>query len=504
MRFSKVEDMGPLAAIDFLRDKKVVLKQDFDALAEQYRPYAFTVAHVESTSTLTLAHGELQTFLASGAGLGEFQASITEVFQRRGITPLAPHHIENVFRTNMQTAYNAGRWTELMDPEMAPFFPVFEYHNPRDERSRLTHAAMAKPGANRFRRDDPIWQIWWPPNGYNCFLPGTEVSGRFVGGLRARYSGPVWDITTSKGNRLTCTPNHPILTTVGWKQISQLCKGDTLFSYSGEVQLPLLGSVNDQNRPALIEDVFDALVANGTSRLGRTTDLDLHGDAAYTDGDIHVVGSDRVLAHSTEPGGFQSSNDLSLVPALAGHSEVHGSSHFEPFFETSLPSSGGFPGSLALLGDNGFKSGVLPSNFPFEVLGLGPAANFHVMLAEDPGKRITTHPLFVGELLKASSGGITFDEIVGIREHYFSGHIYDLQSEYGWILAQNIVTSNCRCWVIGVSDPRAIANTPQGSFIDESGQHQLLLPDTGFSHNPGLPEGRAQVIRGLLDRTLNP
>lgn len=230
-RFSEVENegMGPLDAIDFLRDKKVVKKQDFELLAEEYRPYAFTVAHVESISTLTLAQGELGAFLSSGESLGEFQATIADAFQRRGITPLAPHHIENVFRTNMQTAYNAGRWNELMDPEMATFFPMFEYHNPLDERSRLTHAAMAKPGANRFRRDDPIWFAWWPPNGYNC-----------------------------------------------------------------------------------------------------------------------------------------------------------------------------------------------------------------------------------------------------------------------------------RCWVVGVSDPRAMANTPQGSFIDEQGQHQPLLPDTGFSHNPGLPEGRAQVIRGLLDRTLNP
>jgi hypothetical protein len=36
-----------------------------------------------------------------------------------------------------------------------------------------------------------------PAESINCFLPGTLVSGRFVAGLKARYSGPAREIKTA-------------------------------------------------------------------------------------------------------------------------------------------------------------------------------------------------------------------------------------------------------------------------------------------------------------------
>ena len=41
------------------------------------------------------------------------------------------------------------------------------------------------------------------------------------------------------------------------------------------------------------------------------------------------------------------------------------------------------------------------------------------------------------------------DRVVEVRDHEFSGHVYDLQSVSGWMVAQGIICSNCRC----VSEP---------------------------------------------------
>lgn len=163
--FSEIsaEAMTPEEALSFFQRKEVMLREDFEALADIYRPRSFTIAYVENLDILGAAKMEIEKFLVSGEGLGEFQATMDSLFSRMGVDQLTPHHIENVFRTNMQTAYNAGRWEALQDPEMAEFFPLYEYHAVDDDRLRPTHEAM---NGKRFRRDDPIWDIWWPTNGY--------------------------------------------------------------------------------------------------------------------------------------------------------------------------------------------------------------------------------------------------------------------------------------------------------------------------------------------------
>jgi hypothetical protein len=60
----------------------------------------------------------------------------------------------------------------------------------------------------------------------------------------------------------------------------------------------------------------------------------------------------------------------------------------------------------------------------------------------------TVVPGFVAELLEAHAGYIAPDDIVEIRDVEFSGHVFDVESVDGWILAGGIVTSNCRCTLV--------------------------------------------------------
>lgn len=73
--------------------------------------------------------------------------------------------METVFRTNVQTAYGAGHWEKLNDPLLADMFPCYRYSAVMDSQTRDTHRVMHGFIA---RRDDQIWNEWWPPNGFRC------------------------------------------------------------------------------------------------------------------------------------------------------------------------------------------------------------------------------------------------------------------------------------------------------------------------------------------------
>src|SRR6185369_10550182 len=57
-----------------------------------------------------------------------------------GITPANPTYSENVVRTNVMDSYNAGTVREMMDPDVAPEFPVWKMSNPNDGRTGEDHA----------------------------------------------------------------------------------------------------------------------------------------------------------------------------------------------------------------------------------------------------------------------------------------------------------------------------------------------------------------------------
>jgi SPP1 gp7 family putative phage head morphogenesis protein len=95
----------------------------------------------------------------------DFLAGLEEAADAGGITSINPYHAETVFRTNVQTAYNAGRREMYHAEGMAEAFPFFQNHTVGDDRVRPAHAAMDGFIA---RRDDPIWQRAWPPYGFQC------------------------------------------------------------------------------------------------------------------------------------------------------------------------------------------------------------------------------------------------------------------------------------------------------------------------------------------------
>jgi len=139
-----------------------------DAIVEEYlgrnweldffRQRAFVMAHVDQQSILDELKEELAKVLSGGGTFTDFQDRAYELLSNP-----SPVHLEMVYRTNIQTALNAGKFYEGMDA--IEELPYWEYVTVGDDRVRPAHAEME---GKIYRKDDPVWTVWFPPNGFNC------------------------------------------------------------------------------------------------------------------------------------------------------------------------------------------------------------------------------------------------------------------------------------------------------------------------------------------------
>jgi SPP1 gp7 family putative phage head morphogenesis protein len=238
-----VEPLPPLDAIAYFEGKVPLTRTAFDEISDIYRGRAFTIAGQQTVQAVQTVQDWLTKSLQDGSTFKDFLGGLTEAAEAGGIRAVNPYHAATVFTTNIQIAYNAGRFEMYNAPEVIDAFPYFQYHTVGDDRVRPTHAQMDGYIA---RRDDPVWNLWYPPNGFNCARAGTPIlTGRGTlpienvrhgdwvlthqGRRRPvielhvnRYVGELVRIQLSDGRQFDITPNHEFFTKAGWIPASAL------------------------------------------------------------------------------------------------------------------------------------------------------------------------------------------------------------------------------------------------------------------------------------------
>jgi SPP1 gp7 family putative phage head morphogenesis protein len=195
--------LPPKRVIAYLKGKGFRFSWDWQEVWQAAHAQAFTVAKVTRLDILQDMYQALETTLAEGKTGQWFARELTPVLQAKGwwgqqemTDPVSgepvtvqlgsPRRLETIYRTNLTTLYNAGRWAEMRENVAAR--PYWMYVAIRDNRTRKSHLALH---GRVFPADDPVWRALYPPNGWRCRCSVIALSERDVKarGLTVETSG---------------------------------------------------------------------------------------------------------------------------------------------------------------------------------------------------------------------------------------------------------------------------------------------------------------------------
>lgn len=166
-----------------LFERNILTRPVFDRVSDEIRNDAFTIAYINETETIDRMRDFLVEELHEGASLEGYRKRVEE---NLGSSPIAPGHLENVYRTNIQGAFRDGMATIMSDPIVNELFPYQRYSATHDARTRPEHLALEAlgiDGTGVYRADDPFWDLFSPPWHYQCrctTMPFTiEAAARF-------------------------------------------------------------------------------------------------------------------------------------------------------------------------------------------------------------------------------------------------------------------------------------------------------------------------------------
>lgn len=103
--------------------------------------------------------------------MGEWRSENEDIFIRAGWTGDTRYRLDTIFRTNIQSAYNAGRWKQAEKGKRDRPYAMYDAVN--DGRARPTHLAQ---DGKVYPIDSAFWRVWWPPNGFRCRCSVTTLS----------------------------------------------------------------------------------------------------------------------------------------------------------------------------------------------------------------------------------------------------------------------------------------------------------------------------------------
>lgn len=159
-----IENLSYEEAVQYLKKRDVLTKIDYDDLNNKLKFRAFTASRINDGQLLSRINSALIKNVKDGNGLGDFlRMTKDDLLDKVGMGPNQGWYWETVYRTNVQTAYNAGRAMG------------FEEDNPLAleliaiDDARTTDFCRQFAGRHFILPyDDPFWETHWPPFHFNC------------------------------------------------------------------------------------------------------------------------------------------------------------------------------------------------------------------------------------------------------------------------------------------------------------------------------------------------
>lgn len=183
--------LEPEQAVKYFEGLGFNVPPDWKVTWNEAQAKARSIAGIHKQDIAAQIHGALYESLKNGTSFEKFRDDVagrlkqhdwqllkdgdivhinTGEVDGKGITV---HRLETIFRTQMQSAYMSGHWQALEDGRDSA--PWLQYSAILDSRTRQSHAAAH--GAV-YHIDDPFWDYFYPPNGFNCRCTVRAFSDR--------------------------------------------------------------------------------------------------------------------------------------------------------------------------------------------------------------------------------------------------------------------------------------------------------------------------------------
>ena len=185
-----------LPPFNFLKAKGYTISWNWWDTWQEAHAKAFTVAKAARMDILQDIRAEVQKALDDGITFQQFKKELEPRLKAKGwwgktmvgdghggaedVQLGSPYRLKTIYMTNLQTAYNAGRYKAQM--ENTDNRPYWQYTAVLDARTRPAHRAL---NGQTFRYDDPFWSTHYPPLGFRCrcrvrALSATDVTAKGI------------------------------------------------------------------------------------------------------------------------------------------------------------------------------------------------------------------------------------------------------------------------------------------------------------------------------------
>lgn len=165
-------------AVDDFLARDIVTPEQWRSMDAAARRRAFTATQLASDQLRQRAYDALLRSLAEGTTLREFSRDLRSGELSLGVTPSDPAYAETIFRTNTATAYAAGRFQQMQQPEVLEARPYVQFRAILDDRT--TKRCSYCDGLIFDRRSDPGWVRFAPPLHFNCRSTTVALGPRDV------------------------------------------------------------------------------------------------------------------------------------------------------------------------------------------------------------------------------------------------------------------------------------------------------------------------------------
>lgn len=172
--------LAPKDAIKYFEAKGFKITWDWRETLNSANNKVFQVAKAGSLDVLKDLKNGIDSALKNGDTFRTFQNKVQPLLNKKGWTGIkevrnpktgklqrvelgTPRRLKTIYSTNIQSSFNAGRWEQ--QNRSADFMPYLKLIEVLDGTTRPTHREMSGSIA---KIDDPFWNTWYPPNGFNC------------------------------------------------------------------------------------------------------------------------------------------------------------------------------------------------------------------------------------------------------------------------------------------------------------------------------------------------